>query len=152
MGKDKTDFNLEQAIGFNLNRAAYLMSETVAARFREQAFQLTAQDFGILYRVWKQDGLSQVELAALMLRDKTTITRRLDGLVKKGLIERRMSAEDRRVFLIHLTAAGRKAMAKLTAIVSDFQQEVLSEIPERDKASTLRTLKRISEKLLRNET
>ncbi|MDQ7003177.1 MAG: MarR family transcriptional regulator [Ghiorsea sp.] len=32
--------------------------------------------------------ISQAEIVGLMMRDKTTVTRRLDGLVKKELIER----------------------------------------------------------------
>ena len=50
--------------------------------------------------------MTQVEIAALMMRDKTTITRRIDGLVKKQLVERNPDPDDRRYFRIGLTVAG----------------------------------------------
>jgi len=143
MSDTPTDFQLEQAIGFNINRAAFVMREEIALRFREAGYPLTAQDFGILYRLNRQDGLTQMVIASLMMRDKTTITRRLDALVRKGLIERRPDPEDRRCFRIHLTDHGREAVAVLSDKVAAFQQEVLADVPEADRLATFNTLKNI---------
>jgi len=150
MDGQANSFELERAIGFFVNRTAYVMSEEVARRFQEQGYKLSAQDFGILFRLWKQDGLTQVQMAALMMRDKTTITRRLDGLVKKGLIERRVDENDRRLFRIHLKDEGKRATEKLMGVVDAFQGEVLSEVPAEDRAATVRTLKKIIETVTRS--
>lgn len=148
--RDRADqFELERAIGFYVNRTAYVMSEEVASRFQEHGFKLSAQDFGILFRLWKQDGLSQVQIASLMMRDKTTITRRLDSLVKKGLIERRSDANDRRLFRIHLTQEGMLASERLMVVVDEFQKEVLADIPDDHKEITISTLKKITELVTR---
>jgi len=152
MSGQADSFELERAIGFFVNRTAYLMSEEVARRFQECGYQITAQDFGILFRLWKQDGLTQMQIAALMMRDKTTITRRLDGLVKKKLIERRPDECDRRCFHIHLTDAGKVATERLMAVVDAFQREVLAEVPVDDREATIRTLKMISEHVTRSRT
>ncbi|OIP99753.1 MAG: MarR family transcriptional regulator [Zetaproteobacteria bacterium CG2_30_46_52] len=141
------DFELERAIGFYVNRAAYLMSEGVAKRFSEAGFLLTAQDFGILFRLHKEDGLTQMQLASLMMRDKTTITRRLDGLVKKRLIERRTDAADRRHFRIHLSEEGKAAMPILMAVVANFQIEALTDVSDEEKQITINTLQKITAQL-----
>lgn len=140
---EQVDLQLEQAIGFNLNRAAFVMREEIARRFSEAGYPLTAQDFGILYRLNRQDGLTQTVIAALMMRDKTTITRRLDTLVRKGFIERRPDQQDRRRFCIHLTDTGRHAVPALSELVAAFQQEVLNGISEADRRATFNTLKNI---------
>jgi len=150
MSGQEESFELERAIGFFVNRTAYVMSEEVASRFREQGYNLTAQDFGILFRLWKQDGLSQIKIAALMMRDKTTITRRLDGLVKKGLIERWPDENDRRRFRIHLSKEGRTSTEQLMVVVDAFQKEVLVDVPDEDREATVRTLKRITEHVTRS--
>jgi len=148
--KEQTDqFELERAIGFYVNRTAYVMSEEVARRFQEQGYKLSAQDFGILFRLWKQGGLSQVQIASLMMRDKTTITRRLDAMVKKGLIERRSDPADRRLFRIHLTQEGMMAAERLMAVVDAFQKEVLADISDEHKEITIATLKKITEQVAR---
>jgi len=150
MSEQPNNFELERAMGFFVNRTAYVMSEAVARRFAQHGYPITAQDFGILFRLWKQDGLSQIQIASLMMRDKTTITRRLDGLVKKGLIERRSDENDRRMFRIHLTNTGREATAALMGVVDAFQGEVLAEVPVEEREATVRTLKKIIEIVTRN--
>jgi len=150
--RDRVDnFELERAIGFYVNRTAFVMSDEVARRFQDCGYKLSAQDFGILFRLWKQDGLSQVQIASLMMRDKTTITRRLDALVKKGLVERRLDGADRRLYRIHLTVEGMKAAETLMVMVDEFQKEVLDDIPDEHKEITINTLKKITEQVIGNK-
>ncbi len=149
--RDRVDnFELERAIGFYVNRTACVMSEEVARRFQRCGYKLSAQDFGILFRLWKQDGLSQVQIASLMMRDKTTITRRIDALVRKGLVERRPDSADRRLYRIHLTVEGMKAAESLMVVVDEFQKEVLDDIPDEHKEITINTLKRITDYVSRS--
>lgn len=144
-----TDFQLEQAIGLNVNRAAFLMTEEIAKRFALHGYAVSAQDFGILFRLLKQGPMTQSEIAELLMRDKTTITRRIDALVSKQLLERQPHPSDRRYYQLHLTATGHQALETLIPLVRDFQQEVLSDIPDEEKAITIKTLKHITEKLTR---
>jgi len=148
MSESKCGFQLEQAIGMNVNRTAFLMTEEITRRFVAHGYALTAQDFSILFRLLKQGPMTQVEIANLTMRDKTTITRRIDGLVKKQFVERRACQDDRRCFYIALTATGEKTMSAMVPLVADFQQEVLSDISDEEKAVTIKTLKRISDKLI----
>jgi len=143
-----SEFQLEQAIGMNVNRTAFLMTEEITRRFVEHGYALSAQDFSILFRLLKQGPMTQVEIATLTMRDKTTITRRIDGLVKKQFVERRACQDDRRCFHVALTESGKQAMAKMVPMVADFQQEMLSDISDEEKVVTIKTLKRISDKLI----
>lgn len=148
MSELNSDFQLEQSIGMHVNRTAFLMTEEIARRFSGHGFPLSAQDFGILFRLQQQGPITQMGIAALMMRDKTTITRRIDGLVKKGLVERKPCSDDRRCFRVDLTEAGQQALKMMIPLVHAFQQEVLSDIPDEEKAITIRTLKQISDKLI----
>jgi MarR family transcriptional regulator for hemolysin len=148
MSESTLDFQLEQAIGMNVNRTAFLMTEEIARRFAAHGYPLSAQDFGILFRLFKQGPMTQVEIASLMMRDKTTITRRIDGLVKKQLVKRNPDPDDRRYFRVKLTAPGHRALEVMIPLVRNFQQEVLSDIPDEEKAITIKTLKYISNKLI----
>jgi len=142
------DFQLEQAIGLNVNRTAFLMTEEIARRFAENGYLLSAQDFGILFNLFKQGPKTQLEIAELMMRDKTTITRRIDGLVKKRLVERKPDPNDRRYSYVNLTIEGNQALEVMIPLVRDFQQEMLSDIAEEDKLITISALKHISNKLI----
>ena len=140
----KSRFRLEQAIGFHVNRVAFLMSEEIARRFAAAGHPISAQDFGILHRLRQQGAMTPAEIATLMRRDKTTITRRLDGLAKKGLIERRPHPDDRRCVLIALSGDGQQTLEAVTPLVQAFQQEVLQGVPKADREVTLRTLQHIA--------
>lgn len=148
MSESTQEFRLEEAFGFNVNRTAFLMTEEIAKRFSAAGYSLTAQDFGILYRLQQRDGLTQVEIASMLMRDKTTVTRRIDGLVRKGVVERKPAPNDRRCCRIELTELGREALMAIKPLVRDFQVEVLSDIPELERAIAMKTLKAISEKLM----
>jgi len=152
MSDSKNDFQLDQAIGMQVNRTAFLMTEEISSRFYDHGYQLSAQDFGILYRLSEQGAMTQVEIAVIMMRDKTTITRRIDGLVKKQLVERNPDPDDRRYYRISLTEAGERALSTLQPLVSDFQQELLSNISDADKSITIKTLQHISDQLISYKT
>jgi len=148
MSEENMAFQLEQAFGYNVNRTAFLMTEEIARRFVAAGYPLAAQDFGILYRLGESGSMTQVEIAAMLMRDKTTVTRRLDALVKKRVIERNPDPDDRRCFRIALTDEGKQALATMKPLVSQFQTELLSDIPETDKTITIKTLQAVSDRLL----
>jgi len=148
MPESLLDFQLDQAIGMHVNRTAFLMTDEIGRRFTGIGYALSAQDFSILFRLLKQGPMTQVEIAALTMRDKTTITRRIDGLAKKGLVERNICQDDRRCFRIALTEEGDQALTAMIPLVRDFQQELLSDIPDAEKVVTINTLKHMTEKLM----
>jgi len=145
---DLFDFKLEQAIGFHANRTAFLMTEEIGRRMKKLGYTISTQDFAILFRLFKKGAMTQVEIASLLMRDKTTITRRIDGLVKKNYVQRNLNPDDRRFFLIDLTQSGQQALEELIPLVAGFQEEVLSPIPDEDKATTIKTLQSISAMLI----
>ncbi len=140
---DLKTFKLEQALGFHINRVSYLMTEEVEKRFGKAGLNIVAQDFAILFRLFSGGAMGQAEIVALMMRDKTTVTRRLDGLVKKGLIARTPNANDRRRFDIAITDEGKALLEVAFPIASGFQRELGEQISAEDKATTVNTLHRL---------
>jgi DNA-binding MarR family transcriptional regulator len=70
---------------------------------------LTLGDYQVLVYLSEapDNALRMCDLAKQLQLSPSGLTRRLDGLVKAGVVERRGSALDRRVMLAHLTDAGR---------------------------------------------
>ncbi len=141
-------FELEQALAFNLNRTASLMADAVSAAFSANSHPISAQDFGILYRLSMKGATAQAEITEAMMRDKTTVTRRLDSLVKKRLIERIPDTKDRRRFRIALTPRGEATLAATVPLLRDLQHKVQSGLSEEEKAIALYCLRHIGNQLL----
>jgi DNA-binding MarR family transcriptional regulator len=66
----------------------------------------TSEEFTLLLALWERDGRTQLELAQWTGKDKSTVTRLVDGLVGKALVVRRDDEADRRRTRLWLTPAG----------------------------------------------
>lgn len=117
----------------------------VYARLLEPTGTSTAQST-LLFRIAEHRGIAASELAQLTLRDASTITRLIDGLVARGLVERRSDATDRRKQRLHLTPAGRGMVRRLANVFADAAPTLSDGITEADVTA----LRRLSSKLRRN--
>lgn len=68
--------------------------------------------FPLLTRIGAAGPIGAVELAALVGRDHSTVSRQTAKLEELGLIERRQSAADARVRLLQPSAAGKQMLAE----------------------------------------
>ena len=88
-------------------------ADLVAAIERDLApHDLTLGDYQVLVYLSEADDRSMrmCDLAALLQLSPSGLTRRLDGLVKAGMVTRQPSTEDRRVMMGTLTDAGLEAL------------------------------------------
>ena len=77
-------------------------------------FGLTNGDYEVLVRLSEAENerLRMCDLATVLLLSPSGLTRRLDGLVTSGLVERVASPSDRRVMFAALTPAGQAKLAE----------------------------------------
>jgi DNA-binding MarR family transcriptional regulator len=96
--------------GGNLVSRIHQVSGRVFARIlkRRGIDELNPAQGRILYELWKEDSLSQTELAFRTKLDKSTLALMLDRLESDGQIERVRDEGDARKKYIRTTAANRK--------------------------------------------
>ena len=82
---------------------------------------------------------SQQQAAARLGVDRTTMVGLLDGLQAKGLLARRVDADDRRRNVVEVTAAGRRMLRKGMLASDAAERELLGALDEAE-AAQLRTL------------
>ena len=112
-----------------LNQAGYALSNRLAAALAE--LDMSVRVYCVLAKAAEGEH-TQGRLAELAWMDKTTMVVTLDEMERRGLAERRLSPEDRRVRVVAITAAGRRLLAKADAIVQAVYGEVLAGMdPER---------------------
>ena len=100
--------------------AGYLMHQVVQAMRRRidqrmAALGLTAAQWYPLWRIRLDGSVSARELAQATGIDAGAMTRLVDRLVAKGLVERVRCSADRRAVRLSLTAAGQAVAAKVPA-------------------------------------
>ena len=81
----------------------------------------------------EKDGINQNQIGKLINKDHTCVSRLVDTLIKKGIIEKNASAEDKRVNLIYLTEAGKKLRENIVGTVEHSLDKVFKNVSEEEK-------------------
>lgn len=150
-GSDQPGFRLEDTIGFAVNRTAYLMRSRATRELASRGIDVTPEEWVILRRLAERDGRSQGEIADATIRDRTTVTRLIDGMVAKGLVHREPDPDDRRVVCAWLTRRGRRLQERLVEMFLELLREITADTDAEDLQTTIRTLKRIQVTLIEGE-
>ena len=116
--------------------------------FKLKPHKLNHSDFLTLMILYSRpDGSSSPgELCEFTTQGATNMTRITNALVKRGLITRGASAEDRRRVLIRITPAGRRFVQKMLPPMFPRVGAMFADFSEPDK----RNLSRLLRKLARN--
>jgi len=97
-------------------------------------FDLTSVQFAALNAIALQPDIDQASLATAISFDRATIGGVIDRLERKGLVQRVVSAQDRRARQLHLTPEGEQLLAACRPVVTALQADILAPLTpaERD--------------------
>ena len=121
-----------RAYFFKIDTTIKKIRNVLQKRFNDAGFDLTVDQWVLIDHVARNQGISQNTLAELTTKDAPTVTRILDLLVKKGLVERRMSEDDRRKFNIFLMPEGEKTFETVLPVVKEIRRQGWGELNEED--------------------
>lgn len=107
------------------------------------AFDITAEQWQVLVTLSKQNKINQKILSKAVNKDQPTLTRMLDILERKSLVERHVSKEDRRSFSIHITEKGLSLTEKLIPYIEDIFEKMLNDISEKELKTYIDVLTKI---------
>lgn len=121
-----TDFLLHNSYTFWISRLANVMQDEFNQRLQEQ---------GISWPQWMVMNVLHHELASTPAViadcigiDRSAVTRLLDRLEKKSLIEREHDKVDRRSVKVHLTDEGKQQVREVNALAAKHQNRFLDSL------------------------
>ncbi len=104
--------------------------------------ELSAQQFTTLALLAGHETLATTQLADLLGTERTTVTRNLNLLVKRGLIERAQE-DDRRVNAMRLTRKGHAVYQQALPLWEDAQVSAMRRVKDVDASQLLTSLKKL---------
>jgi len=110
------------AFGFVIERTAKRMKQYYQKMLRDAKIDITVDQWILLKAIYQNDGSSQYEIASSTFKDAPTVTRILDILSTKGLIERVADPVDRRKFNIRITKKGKAQVKQILPVVQSFRK------------------------------
>lgn len=123
--------------GHLIRRLHQQSTQVFQARTQAAGFELTAVQFAALDAIARQPGIDQAGLAATIGFDRATIGGVVDRLELKGLVQRMVSAQDRRVRQLRLTPEGERLLAASRPVVEALQADILAPLTAAERAAFL---------------
>ena len=133
---------LEYWVGFNLRMAQEHAFEAFSRRSQE--IGESPGRFATLTLIARNPGISQTELSHANGRDKSSLTPVVEDLVRRGLVERKRTRDDRRTYRLNLTAAGKKTLTQLMRCARRHERNLDAIIGLRDRKRFIQILKKIA--------
>ena len=119
------------------------LPQVVRCCCRDEAFceGVTFHQFMILDAVAKEKELYLADLHKLLSVEKSTTTRLVNPLIKKGLIRRETASHDSRAVKLSLTNQGRGTHKKVQVCLAGFFKRALGNVPAKKRNDILESVK-----------
>ncbi len=140
-------YNLEESLGYVIGRAGRALANRLNQNFEKAGHDVTCEQWAVLMNLVRKNGQSQTELASISCKDKTSITRLLDGMEKRKLVVRTSDKNDGRHKFIYLTNKGKGLQQKLLKLVKKTLEEAQTGIDLQKLAVCKDVLRQIAQNL-----
>jgi DNA-binding MarR family transcriptional regulator len=140
MKADDNDTGVSSAIHL-LHRAGQYADELFALNVGDA--ELTPRQFAVLRAVADSDEPSQTTLVEKTGIDRSTMADIVRRLNSKGLLQRRRTRRDARMYAVRLTDRGQAALKLAEPAARSTDERILASLPPTQREAFLRSLSRI---------
>lgn len=146
MTSNDSAYPLHESTYYLIVRTSMHMKTALYRALHQADMGVTPEQWSVLCCLWEREGLYLTEITDKTGRDKYTISRIVNLLEKKGLVESRPDRADKRRTNLYLTAKGRELQEPLTRIVGDFTAKLFRDFSDQD----MEYAKRLTQGILNN--
>lgn len=132
-------------VGTVLDRTTRLLKQHYLKAFREEGIDISTEQWVILDRLHADGDCSQTDLANGTFKDAPTVSRIIDKLAKKKLVERNRFPNDRRRYQVRLTTLGQETHDRITPRVEQLRLKTWQGLSEEDYTRLQGLLRHIRE-------
>ncbi|OFX80370.1 MAG: hypothetical protein A2X17_00285 [Bacteroidetes bacterium GWF2_41_61] len=138
---------LNKQVGVYLNLVHNQFKQYLNKIFHNRGFNLTPEQYLVIDTLWDEGVLSQQQIADIIIKDKNSVTKLIDALEKKGLVQRRTDEQDRRLNKIHLTEEALNIKDVITEIAIESTNTIFRNIPREDLEKFVSVLNKMSQNI-----
>ena len=128
------DLQLSEFLPFRLNRLASEVSEDLADLYALR-FGIDIPQWRVLATLGAGRPITAQAIVASTRTHKSTISRAVAALLRRGWVQRLPHDVDRRQRLLTLTASGRAAYRQIVPLVLAYEAELLARLPASERAA-----------------
>ena len=135
---------LGASLGAVLSKTQWRLRCYFQQRLNDAGLNITVEQWSVLAAIDTSEA-TQSDIARRIEKDKANVTRMIDLLESKGLVERTLVSNDRRRHCIRLTAQGKAMVGRIIPIAKDVNAIGLNGLSVRDKEMLLKILDTIKQ-------
>ncbi|MCG6228609.1 MarR family winged helix-turn-helix transcriptional regulator [Vibrio furnissii] len=151
-----TQHRHQQSLGHLTGLASRLFNRLLTQRFKQASIDMTAEQWGVIlvlknHESKNSEPMTQSQISELLYLEKSSVSRSIDGLEKRGWIERQRSPSDSRSKFVSLTQQSLAVVERCSEIaatvLADAQQGIEEAELERTKqhlAQVVRQLRQLN--------
>jgi DNA-binding MarR family transcriptional regulator len=140
--------DLSNSITYHITKCGNILHKLTAKKIKDAGLDITPEESVLLNQLWDKDNQTLTELGQWSVKGPSTVTRQIDGLVKKGYVERVHSDEDRRKIHARLSKEGKKLKTKFNKSLVSALDASLQDVTPQELEDTLRVILKIREQSL----
>jgi MarR family transcriptional regulator, transcriptional regulator for hemolysin len=129
---------------YHLDRAIRTYRQYAQKQLAENGFHITIDQWLVLKVLSDNPLATQNELAEKVFKDKASVTRILEILVKSDFLTREFNEENRRRFKLTITKKGKQVLKDVMPTVRRNRKQALKDISEKEMLIAEKVLKKIS--------
>lgn len=137
---------LDQSIGYLNHIVGLLLKRELLEIIKRNGIDITPEQWAVLNRLAENQGLTQKELAKASFKDAANITRIIDKLESKNLIERKANPTDRRIWKIYITDEGQE----VRNLVEPLAEEVILRATKNIDSKDVLLYNQVAKKMISN--
>ena len=142
--------NLETRGGFYITQIKQLQDRIFERLLLENGIEISGGQGRILYILWKTDNLTISEISEKTSLAKNTVSVVINGMVKKGIVERNTNPQNRRQAIVSLTEYAKSLQAKYEMVSQQMNHLFYQGFSEQEQKQFEQYLARILETLIEN--
>lgn len=143
--RDRPSLELEHFLPYRLNVLAARVSQALARLYSER-FGLDIAQWRVLATLGQAGEATATAIGAHAEMHKTKVSRAVGGLLKRGLLNRRVSDGDRREAVLSLSPAGRTTYEAIVPLARDYAEALSAALPPDDRAVFDRALTTLTDR------
>ena len=133
-------YELEKSIGFKINQTANKLNNKYNQLLQE--YDIAPEQRATLEIIKYEADVNQTKIANILGKDKTTISRTLNTLEKKGFITK--SQKDKRTNLIVITPKGEDILNNSFTKVNSFRKNLISKLNDDEVVNLILLLEKVA--------
>ena len=126
-----------------ISRTWLLIKQDAKTMLHMVEYDLTFEQIVVLHILEEEEGQNLSMIAERADRERTTISRMVDGLERRNLVVRIPDKSDKRQKMLYLTPLGKERLKDLEPMGEEFYDRIYSNVTEEEIESCLTTLKKM---------